>query len=273
MNKDDKENIITHELIHLKQKHSIDLLIIEFLCIIQWFNPFVWMYKKAIKENHEFLADSKVINTGINLFSYQSLLIAQTVGLSGFVLTNSLNYSLTKKRLLMMTKKRSSKLNVLKSILLLCILIPLLGVYSFVPDKYSTNSFLKTSGFNDDSVYYIVDEMPEYPGGDEALQLYIATNIEYPEIAKKLGVTAQVFIAFIIDENGKVTDVSVVRSAAKDMEIEFGTQENPTKYDAALLLDKSAFDVISSLPDWKPGVKKGKKVKVHYQAPIKFNLN
>ncbi|MHA3787005.1 M56 family metallopeptidase [Flavobacterium hauense] len=96
--------LFTHELTHVKQFHTIDILFIETLKTMFWFNPLLYFYKKAIQLNHEFLADEKVIESTANTVYYQNLLLEKvTVGTS-FSLASSLNFSLTKKRFIMMTK-------------------------------------------------------------------------------------------------------------------------------------------------------------------------
>lgn len=106
------QDIIDHELAHITQRHSLDLLFIEFLFVFSWFNPVLYLYRKAIRLNHEFLADEAVINNHHDISYYMKLVINQTAYAEG-VFTNShfsstFNYLKTKKRLLMMTRKRVS---------------------------------------------------------------------------------------------------------------------------------------------------------------------
>ena len=76
----DYQEIVTHELEHIRQGHTFDVLILEVLTILQWFNPFMWILKKVIRENHEFLADRAVLNKGANILHYKQLLLNQVVG-------------------------------------------------------------------------------------------------------------------------------------------------------------------------------------------------
>ena len=113
INKTDYENqqieqeLFTHELTHVTQKHTIDVLILELVQIIFWINPFYILLKKAIQLNHEFLADETVIHQHKNTFQYQHLLLNKAAWKNEYYLASNLNYSLTKKRLLMMTTKSS----------------------------------------------------------------------------------------------------------------------------------------------------------------------
>jgi beta-lactamase regulating signal transducer with metallopeptidase domain len=113
INKSDYENrtieqeLYTHELVHVNQKHSLDVLFIELLKVVFWFNPLFYFYKKAIQLNHEFLADEKVITEYNNVPFYQNLLLRTSFQNQNISLASNLNYLVTKKRLLMMTKKTS----------------------------------------------------------------------------------------------------------------------------------------------------------------------
>ena len=108
--------LFSHELTHVAQKHTFDVLFIELLKTIFWFNPIFIFYKKAIQLNHEFLADEKVIATYNNVSFYQNLLLSKANSIPTYYLTSNLNYSLTKKRLIMMTKTTSQTKAILKKI-------------------------------------------------------------------------------------------------------------------------------------------------------------
>ena len=106
-----------------------------------------------------------------------------------------------------------------------------------------------------DSVYNFeaVEKQPAFGNSDDALIQYIAGNVKYPVEAKEKGIQGKVFVSFVIDENGKVTNVAIKQGANE-------------------LLDKEAVRVISSMPAWKPGETGGKPVKVSYVIPINFKL-
>jgi len=104
-----------------------------------------------------------------------------------------------------------------------------------------------------ETIYFIIDQMPEFVGGEEALRKFIAMNVKYPVKAQKNGVQGRVYISFVVDKQGKVKNCSVARGVNKD-------------------LNKEAMRVVGSLPKWKPGIHKGKKVNVSYTVPINFVL-
>ncbi len=113
----------------------------------------------------------------------------------------------------------------------------------------------KTIGFFNedlnDSVYLLVDKMPQFPGGEEALRSFVANNLQYP--IAQCDYEGKVYIGFVINENGKVVYPKVIRSV------------DP-------LLDKEAIRVVKTIPDWTPGELNGKKVKVWYTIPVNFTM-
>ena len=134
INKNDYENkniekeLFTHELTHVKQKHTLDILLLELLQTIFWINPlFIWL-KKAIQLNHEFLADENVINQHKNTFQYQYLLLNKAAWKNEYYLASNLNYALTKKRLKMMTTQSSRTKVLLKKLAV----IPLFAGFVFL---------------------------------------------------------------------------------------------------------------------------------------------
>lgn len=136
INKDDYEKgivereIIHHELTHVKQQHSLDIIFIELLLIFYWINPLLFLFRKAIRLNHEFLADDAVVTAFNNTLAYQFLLLEKSSGLHGLSLTSQFNYLTTKKRLLMMTKQTSASVVILKQVMLLPVLTMAIFLFS-----------------------------------------------------------------------------------------------------------------------------------------------
>ena len=128
-NRNIEDELYTHELVHVNQKHTIDILFIEVLKVFFWFNPLFIFYKKAIQLNHEFLADEEIVKTYNNVPFYQNLLLQKSSNVQTIYLASNLNYLVTKKRLIMMTKSTSRKIAVLKKLAIAPILIGL--VYFF----------------------------------------------------------------------------------------------------------------------------------------------
>ena len=107
---------------------------------------------------------------------------------------------------------------------------------------------------DDEEFFMVVENMPEFPGGDLGLMKFIQKNVRYPAIAKEYNITGKVYVSFIVDKQGNVTNVKIVRGVDKN-------------------LDAEAVRVVSSLPKYKPGKQRGKAVRVMFTIPINFTLN
>ncbi|PIE86400.1 MAG: energy transducer TonB [Bacteroidia bacterium] len=105
----------------------------------------------------------------------------------------------------------------------------------------------------EEQIFFIVEEMPEFPGGERALRTFIAKNVQYPTIARENDIKGKVYVRFVVTEKGTVDKVTVARGV------------DP-------LLDAEAIRVVKKLPKWKPGKQRGKNVKVWYTVPINFQL-
>jgi TonB family protein len=304
--------VLAHELEHIRQGHTFDVLILEVLTILQWFNPFMWMLKRVIRENHEFLADRAVLETGVNAAHYKKLLLSQVVGFQ-LEIANNFNSSLIKKRIKMISKIKSSKFANFKYMVGALSVLALILVFAceqketteLTPDNEKSGTVqLKVEGdkirINGDDVdmakveaiiksgnirvskdslgntyiwsepeqkaepstmltsdgeqvFFIVEKMPEFPGGDLALRQYIASAVKYPDVAVQNGIQGKVYVTFTVGKDGVVKDAKIARGV------------DPS-------LDKEALRVVSSLPTWIPGKQRGEAVNVQYTVPINFAL-
>ena len=102
-------------------------------------------------------------------------------------------------------------------------------------------------------IFTVVEEMPEFPGGMAKLAEYLAKNIKYPQLARESGIQGRVFINFVVENDGSVTNVKVMRSLGGGC-------------------DEEAVRVVKSMPKWKPGKQRGKPVRVSYNLPVNFKL-
>jgi TonB family protein len=102
-------------------------------------------------------------------------------------------------------------------------------------------------------IFTVVEQMPEYSGGEDALFAYLGKNMKYPENAKKDSISGTVYVSFVINNKGKVTDAKILRGISP-------------------LLDQEALTVIQNMPDWQPGKHEGKEVSVMYNLPVRFQL-
>jgi TonB family protein len=141
------KEIVNHELVHICQKHWFDLVLIELLCILQWFNPLVWIYLRLIRQNHEYLADEIALQRTSDPAIYRATLLNQIVGAPVFSLTNSFNYSLNKKRFTMMKNIITSPYRKMKILLILPVFAIVL--YSFAKPEYNYNYIDENAGNTD----------------------------------------------------------------------------------------------------------------------------
>ncbi len=269
---DKDESIIKHELAHIRQLHSIDLILLELAVIVQWFNPFIWLIKISLKAEHEYAADEQVMREGYNRLNYQQLLFERTLGVSAIGLVNNFNYSLLKNRIKMMTKNKSGA-NARMKYLFSIPMILLICVFTLTD--------IDRANAQDDQVYDQVEVMPEYPGGMQEVRMYIAQHLEYPEIAAEQEVSGKIFVQFTVYEDGSVQDLIIMSTRIQtevNNEIVFVEYLTDAEKDASvqkegiLALEKEAIRVVSSIPDFIPGKQDGKPVKVRFTFPINFSL-
>ena len=335
--------IVRHEMSHIEHHHSIDILFVELMMIIQWFNPFIYLYKRELQSLHEYMADRDVVATGIDKQNYMMLILQQCTAVDFSNMSNNFSFLLTKKRIKMITQSKKAKGVVIKALLTLPLFALLLFAncqsngqekvsaekgeatteneklttikladesfvsfadpmeisldgkdytldinsvknektfklgdhkvvaknnhderhsYSLTIDgqpfdlKYITQMLFDDSDeAADDSEVYtgVVDVMPEYPGGINAMFDFIQKNVKYPESAKDKGIEGKVYVQFVVEKDGNISDINILRGVSKD-------------------IDDEAVRVIKSMPKWKPGIQNGKPVRVQYTLPFKFQL-
>ncbi len=272
-------HIIEHELVHVKQKHWIDLLIMELLKIVLWFNPLIYIYQNNLKIVHEYIADKSVLKN-VNFANYYNKVLQLTFKTQKISFANEFyKSSLIKKRIKMQKKKKSgnrAKVKYAGFILLL------MGITLFV-DACKTNEQdkiiekqsekqtmpVKQEDKNDmqdkEVAYQFIKKVPAYPGctaqdnkelkecTSKNIRKFIGKNFN-KDIAKKLGIEGKVKIMtqFAIQKDGSIGDI---RARARHDE-----------------LANEAKRVIKLLPKFTPGEQNGKPVKVTYTLPILFQI-
>ena len=353
------DEILTHESAHVRQWHSIDVVISEILCVICWFNPFMWLIKREVRGNLEFLADHKVLEKGHDYKTYQYHLLGLAHHKKVATLYNSFNVLPLKNRIRMMNKKRTRKIGITKyalfipvaAILLIISNIeaiarnagrlidkslsvqmdqspgtpqektveykgkvvdannkPMAGVtlkientdepFEIKTDQngefslkwknilamfviYEKNGEERVKLFmseakdldplnilivlgddekaqanlpaNNNSILDVVEEMPEFPGGQTALMQFFSQNIKYPADAKKRGIHGRVIVQYVVEKDGTISGTRIVRSIDAE-------------------LDAEAIRVVNSMPKWAPGKHKGQVMRVKYTVPVAFRL-
>ena len=266
--KDLEENgreILIHELAHIRNRHSWDLLLADLCIFVQWFNPAAWLLKQELQNIHEYEADETVLREGVNARNYQMLLIKKAVGTRLYSMANSFNHSSLKKRITMMLKEKSNPWARAKYLYILP--LAALAVTAFarpevsaVADEISAVKVIAPAVHDSiqPNVQTVVaapssalDQMPEFPGGMEALNTYLRNNIRYPQEAQKAGIQGRVIIQFIVSKDGSITDAEVVESVDPQ-------------------LDAEGLRLIKNMPRWKPGMRKGQAIRVKQTLPIRF---
>ncbi|MCF8235334.1 MAG: M56 family metallopeptidase [Bacteroidales bacterium] len=266
-----------HEQIHIRQFHSVDILLTELLQVIFWFNPVTRLYKRSLQELHEFLADEESIKQTEEAVQYQQLLLNQAFGMQISTLTNNFNQSTLKRRFMMMNKSKSKNKTILRLLLVLPFSLLLAFTFSinkdllgkaktegpvFEPVVAPTGLMIGTTQKvekpqkqeDDDEIFVVVEQMPEFKDGRKGLYKYLAEKITYPSEAMKKNIEGKVYVTFVIEKDGSVSNVRILRGADD-------------------LLDAEAIRVVANMPKWKPGKgEDGKVVRVQYNLPIVFSL-
>ena len=259
---DELRCILAHESLHVSRYHTADIICARLLCCGAWFNPFAWLMLRELRAVQEFQADAASIGS-CGREGYLHLLYRQATGTGYGHITNNFHSINLKKRIVMMNKtqlrfgawKALAALPV-AAVLLMAGCQPANGEaveQEEIPFEATNVDESAPLDANTDEVFKVVEVDPEFPGGVEALYKYLAENIKYPEKAKNNKVEGRVYITFVIEKDGSVSDAKVLRSVNEE-------------------LDAEALRVINAMPKWKPGTQRGVPVRVQYNIPIYFKL-
>ena len=265
MSHDDYANnrcfVLTHEQEHIRLRHYIDLIILQFATIIQWFNPFVWLIGKNLKAIHEFEVDEAVLNKGIDATQYQKFLVVKAVGNRLQPFANNLNKESLKRRIIMMNQKKSNRWMMLKALFIIPVATLALSVFAsntgtMTREAVHTANTLPTANLQTQQtatkIYAVVEEMPKFKGGELAMMEFLMKNMKYPQTAVKAKLEGKAIVGFVVGKDGTISDVHITKSAGH------------------AVLDEEAMRVVKSMPAWEPGKQKGKPVNVKYNVPITF---
>ena len=250
--------ILIHEEAHIALRHSLDVLFLSVVQLFQWWNPAAWLLCRELKQVHEYEADMAVLNEHVDAKQYQLLLIRKSVGDQLFSMANNFNYQSLKKRISMMTIKKSSRWNQLRALAVVPVIALALLAFANPTTETATvqnnmDQQVSKISAQDNKVYKSVEQMPQFPGGEVALIKYLQSEIKYPMNAAKNNIQGRVVVQFVIDKNGDIGEVKVVRSIDEE-------------------LDAEAVRVIKSLPKFTPGRQNGEAVSVWYTLPVSFKL-
>jgi TonB family protein len=265
---DEISEILTHEMAHVKQHHSVDVLLAEMASICCWMNPFAWLLKREVRLNLEFLADRKVMEAGFATKSYQYHLLGLAYN-HKYGLSNNFNFSHLKQRIIMMNKKKSNAAGHIKYALFVLPAFALLVAGNIscsqgASEKQDAKEEVvapvspeakeaPADSTAKEEVFMVAEQMPEYPGGMKEMLKFLQENVKYPVNAIKNNVQGRVIVQFVVEKDGTLTEFKVARSVDPD-------------------LDAEALRVLQTMPKWKPGMQKGQVVRVKFTVPVSFKL-
>ena len=276
------ESIEKHEWVHIKEGHSIDVVLVSLLEILFWWCPIIPMYHKAIKLNHEYIADRYVLNH-IQPVQYGHLLLRQTLSGKGAVVGNHFSLQL-KKRFQMMKRAHSKPIRAIKYWLLIPFVAMLFTAFALQVNAvpHLSNDFGTISDIQTDSIgkplamkemdYFgairlsrQVDRGPLFLGCTEgsyeeqmacshkAMMTYIYQQITYPQAARAEGITGEVSVKFFIDEKGAIADAEVIHGIGGGC-------------------DETFLNLIKEMPTWQPATQNGQSVKVGLILTVNYIL-
>lgn len=292
------EKMLEHEKQHIQQGHTFDVLVLELIAVFQWFNPFFWMFRRALRENHEFLADQAVISHGTAPSWYKQILLNQYVG-GQIVIANNFNYSLIKTRIKMMSKIKSRKIASVKVLIGIVLAASLIAVFACEQKKSAkveatparktatiefAGQALQVKG---DSV--AIEKLKQLISGSvsggksapaetassfipEFGQVYTVVEQmpEFPGGFSELSKFLAKSVKYPSEASKKgiqgkvyVTFIVTTDGSVKNAKVVRGADP---------MLDAEALRVVNSLPKWAPGKQGGKEVAVQFTLPINFAL-
>lgn len=389
-------SVLAHERGHISLHHSLDVVLVDTLTALQWFNPAMWMLRQDLRAIHEYEADAAVLSQGINMRQYQYLLIQKAVAACGYSVANGITHSTLKNRInMMLTNKKTNRASWLKLLAMLPIVGTALALNAETVNDYvyedtqeqpqkkvvkkgkktaqvkvndktievkeempavtgearlhiqgvaeavekqevkeapklifgeangpepllilngkvatkeqvmalnqdeidhinvlkdeerakeygkhfnadvsngiifvNTKEYMKNgkrevmsvtvkakkpAEESEEGAFNVVEQMPQFPGGDIELMKFLSENVKYPEAAEKAGTQGRVIVQFIVEADGSITNVKVVKKVSDE-------------------LDAEALRVVNAMPKWKPGLQKGQPVRVKYTLPVTFRL-
>jgi TonB family protein len=262
--------LIRHEAAHIRQMHTADVIFLEVIQAFFWFNPVLWLYKRALQEVHEFLADraavhqttdtEETISSANTQPTYARQLVAYALDVPLTALTTPfVSKSTLKQRIVMLQKPPTPR----RALLGYALALPLaaLLVMCTQPDQTIIESAVatkqnaaRTPANVEGEIFTVVEQQPEFKGGMAKLGQYLQSSLKYPAAAQKANVQGRVFVNFIVDKTGEVSDVKILKGLG------FG-------------IDEEAIRVVQNMPRWKPAMQSGRVVNVRFNLPINFELD
>ena len=268
--KDLMENpaILTHEMMHVHCRHSVDLLLFFPLQLLFWWNPLVWITREELRLLHEYEADEGVIQKGIDATSYQLLLVRKAVGEHRFTLASGFQHARLKSRIEMMIKPGSSGWMRWSYVAM----VPILGCFMFICNPVKAVNLQGATGSiaenvaeeqvsapeQGESAYHmgaqmkLLEQLPRFNGGDS--REFSKWVNSHGQLRNRGDIQGRVLVQFTVGEDGEVGNVKVLKSLRED-------------------LDDAVAQIIASSPKWEPGINAdGVAVPVNFSLPVVFTV-
>ena len=299
--------ILTHEQTHAHQLHSADIMFSELICIACWFNPFIWLMKREIRNNLEYMADQRVLQTGYDYKVYQYHLLGLAHNKAAATLYNSFNVLPLKNRIKMMNKKRTKEIGRTKYLLFLPLAALLLIISNIEAVARTTKNFtrevIQTVEKSTEQVTKAVGQIPEQATVEEVtIPKEIPADIDITDkdpsaIMQKVNTEDDDDIFDVVEEMPVFPggQTGLMEFIAKNLRYPVKAQKEGiqgrviarfivekdgsvsnlavARRSASSELDAEAIRVLSTMPKWTPGKQRGKEVRVKYTVPIAFKLS
>jgi TonB family protein len=265
------KQIILHESMHVRLFHSWDLLLVQLVKIIFWFNPLVYQFEQSLREVHEYQADQGVTNT-YSKKEYSGLLLQLITRGRGFQFMNNFNQFQTKKRIIMMSKSQSANREKGRFFLAIPMIAVLFLMFSCEitpepeiegPTQMGENKSPTIGGSSltarlnvgkdGKEIFDVVETQPNPPGGMAGWNQYLAQNLQYPAQARRMGIEGTVIVVFVVNLDGSISDVEVLRGIGGGA-------------------DEEAIRVVQNSPLWEPGKQRDRVLNTRMRLPIRFKL-
>lgn len=201
--KSELQQVLRHERAHIRQRHTWDLLFTEAVRVMQWFNPFIYLYTRELSSVHEYLADEAVLSCGFSRRDYLELLYKQLCVGKFVPVGNSFRHLLTKKRILMMNQPVKRRMSAWWLLALVPIIAGLLLVNCH-PKSEKVAEAEEVEEIIDEPVCMNPDSMPLFPGGIQQYVDNLYGSMKYPELAKKYKLSGLLTVCFIVEKDGRV---------------------------------------------------------------------
>ena len=302
--KQNAEIVLRHELAHVRMRHSWDVILCDLSCRLLWCLPFAWMLRQDLVDVHEFQADEAVLQGGVTLEDYEHLLVRKAVQTQLLPIMNTLRRGAVKKRFAMMHSARSSRWSRLKLLYLFPSLAACLWVSAkaevyatYLNGKLATLEELKSldrSTIDHIDVIHsqkkvfvetasepldIVDQMPQFPGGDAAFNQYVAHHVRYPKVAAENGVEGTVKVQFIVEPDGRITHVQAIDTPSGEADVVVNAYGASDKHpsqneddEGHRALREAAEELYRGMPPFEPGRRRGRPVQVRMTRSVNYAL-